>query len=69
MKELRNNFDKEICFTEGELDKAKYYFTDSEESEYAEAIAEAETLEELADVLNHYSDEYGNGSRYYVREF
>lgn len=33
---------------------------------YAEKIEYAKTLEELADVLNEYSDIYGNGSRYSV---
>lgn len=33
---------------------------------YVEKIEYAKTMEELADILNEYSDSYGNGSRYTV---
>ena len=36
---------------------------------YQKAIEEAESLEELADVLNSWADRMGNGSEYYVKEF
>lgn len=68
MKELRNRFDKDAQFDD--LAKAKkYYMPNQEALEYAEEIANAETLEELADVLNRYSDIYGDGSEFYVYEF
>lgn len=75
MKELRNNFNTEIAFDN--LAEAKYYFEpDLAEfpdlagyAEYVEEIAASETLEQLADVLNHYSDDFGNGSTFYVKEF
>lgn len=72
MKELRNNFDKEVAFDD--LNKAKnYYMPDTEEfpdeEEYAQEIEEAETLEELAHVLNKYTDIFDNGSQYFVHEF
>ena len=36
--------------------------------EYMQEIDEASDLEELAEVLNRYSDVYGNGSTMYVEE-
>jgi hypothetical protein len=64
MRELRNTFDQEISFSN--LAEAKHYYTPSEPSEYADAIQCAATLKELADVLNRHSDEYDNGSKYYI---
>ena len=72
MKELRNNFDKEVAFDD--LNKAKnYYMPNTEEfsegKEYAQEIEEAETLEELADVLNKYTDIFSDGRNHFVKEF
>lgn len=36
--------------------------------EYKEEIMKAENLEELADVLNKYTDEFNNGTEYFVEE-
>lgn len=35
---------------------------------YKRGLEEAESLEELAEVLNRYSDDFDNGSQYYVKE-
>lgn len=72
MKELRNSIDYEARFTD--LAEAKHYYAPDlaefpEETEYAREISEAESLEELADVMNKYSDEFDNGSSYSVAEF
>jgi hypothetical protein len=74
MKELRNNVDRGTTFNENELEKAKiYYIPDVDEfpecKEYADEITEAETLDELASVLNKYTDVYENGSSWSVVEF
>ena len=76
-RELRNSFDKEVCFSD--LEAAKAYYTPSLEecskttddrfSDYIEKIKGAESLDELADVLNEYTDMFDNGSTWYVREF
>lgn len=71
MKELRNKWDQELCFES--LEKAKHYFRPDleefpEEKEYAEEINNSESLEELAEVLNRYTDRLGNGTEYYVYE-
>lgn len=69
MRELRNNVDNEARFTDL-AEAKKYYMPDltqfPEAEEYAEEISESGTLEELADVLNKYSDDFGNGSEYKV---
>lgn len=70
-KILKNNFDHEISFED--LEKAKRHFApDLEEfpeaEEYAKEIEDALTLEQLADVLNKYTDTFGNGSAYFVHE-
>lgn len=67
---LKNSFDDELEFDD--LEKAKSYFMPDlsefpEESELAEGIEAALTLAELSDVLNAYSDNFGNGSRYFVK--
>ena len=72
MKELRNNFDKEVAFDD--LNNAKNYYLPnteefSEEKEYAQEIEEAETLEELAEVLNKYTDIFSDGRNHFVKEF
>ena len=74
MKEIRNNYDKEISFET--LVEAKKYLKPSEEfaevegyAEYAAELDEAEALEELADALNKYTDTFGNGSEWYIHEF
>lgn len=83
MKELRNSFDKEVRFTDLEKAKAYYIPTeepceddfwgeDFEEycidfKSYQKAIEEAESLEELADVLNQWSDKFDNGTRFEAR--
>lgn len=70
MKYLKNSFDYEVQFTDLEAAK-KYYMPDlrelPEEREYAEEIKESDTLEELADVLNKYTDLYYNGSTFSVK--
>ena len=85
MKELRNNFDKEITFED--LNKAKHYYIHDSKipcsqdeylgedynnyclkwNEYKKELEVAESLEELADVLNKYTDYFDNGSEYYVK--
>lgn len=74
MRELKNNFDKEISFKS--LEEAKKYLKPSEDfaevegyTEYSAEFEEAANLEELAEVLNKYSDLFGNGSEWYVYEF
>ena len=72
IKELRNSLDDRLYFED--LEKAKEYYMPNlnefpECFEYAEEIQNAETLEELSNVLNKYTDVFDNGSRYYVREF
>lgn len=72
MKELRNNVDYDAVFTD--LQKAKdWYMPDVEEfpecAEYAKEIKDAETLEELAKVLNKYTDLFGDGRHHVVKEF
>ena len=72
IKELRNNYDYEISFTD--LEEAKKYYMPNlfefpEEKEYAEEIKNADSLEELARVLNRYTDIFDNGSSWFVKEF
>ena len=71
IRELRNNFDKEVRFTD--LDEAKKYFYPNLEEvpdeELADEIEGAESLDKLAEVLNKYTDRFGNGSKWYVEEF
>lgn len=47
-------------------DNYEEYCKDYEE--YKEEIMKAENLEELADVLNKYTDEFDNGTEYFVKE-
>lgn len=79
-----NSFDKEAEFESLEEAKEYYYpeiemteenYTDDNFTEYLKAweeykndIEEAESLQELADVLNRYSNEFDNGSRWKVVE-
>lgn len=71
MKILVNNVD---CNAEFEsLTEAKnYYKPDVEDlaecDEYAQEIEGAESLEELADVLNKYTDLFGDGRSHSVKE-
>lgn len=72
VKELRNKYDTEIAIES--LEEAKKYVMPDldefpEETEYAEDIEGAESLEELADVLNKYTDLFGNGSSWFIKEF
>lgn len=72
MKELRNGYDSEVTFTD--LYEAKtYYMPDTEGfpecKDYTREIEEANSLEELADVLNKYTDLFGDGSGFKVVEF
>lgn len=71
-KEIKNSFDKDINFDN--LKEAKEYYLISEEQlkelgngedeiERNKEIESAENLEELADVLNKYSDICDNGSQ------
>lgn len=72
MKELRNNIDKDVAFAD--LKEAKNYYAPnleefSECKEYAREIEEAGTLEELAQVLNKYTDTFSDGRNHTVKEF
>lgn len=67
LKILVNNVDTEMEFEE--LEKAKYYFTDSANSaEFNKEIEDAVDLDDLASVLNRYTDVEGNGSCFTVKE-
>lgn len=44
-------------------DAVKYYSNEYNKAE----LEECTTLDEVADVLNRYSDDYGNGAYYEVR--
>lgn len=79
-----NSFDKEAEFESLEEAKKYYYpemeiteedYTGDNFAEYLKAweaykkaIKEAKSLQELADVLNKYSDEFNNGSSWEVVE-
>lgn len=66
-KVLVNDVDDELEIND--LEKAKYCFTDSSNSdEFNNDIMEAVDLEDLADVLNRYTDTEGNGSQFSVKE-
>ena len=71
MKELRNNVDYEAAFENLE-DAKKYYIPDVKEfpecEEYAHEIKECKSLEELADVLNKYTDIFSDGRNHFVKE-
>lgn len=87
MKELRNNWDADVVFTD--LQKAKNWYLPEEDvpcskeeylgddyesyctnfTEYKKEIQGADTLEELADVLNRYSDTFDNGREHTVVAF
>lgn len=78
MKFLRNEYSNDEYMT---LSGAKRYLVPSEEEieeikgtdyesdymEWVDDLKSAETLEELAEVLNSRTDDYGNGSEYTVR--
>lgn len=75
---LKNSFDKDINFDN--LEEAKNYYLTSEEQlkeldngedevERNKEIESAESLEELADVLNKYSDICDNGSQWNVEVY
>jgi hypothetical protein len=82
-KILKNTFADETSFEN--LEEAKHYFTpkaeeikDAEESglydmddyrEYINGIKNAESLEELAEILNSRTDEYSNGTEWRVEEY
>ena len=72
MKKLKNNVDYEAAFENLE-DAKKYYMPNLKEfpecTEYAKEIKDAETLEELAEVLNKYTDTYNDGRHHTVKEF
>lgn len=81
---LVNDFDREVEFESLEEAKEYYYpeMEITEEDyigdnfaeylkaweEYKKGIKEAKSLQELADVLNRYSDEFDNGSTWKVIE-
>lgn len=87
MKELRNNIDVEVVFTELKEAKKWYLPKDNvpcekeeylgndyegfckEFAEYKKEIEQSETLEELAEVLNKYTDTFGDGRENKVVEF
>lgn len=61
---LKNNVDKDAVFTD--LEEAKDWYMPNleelpEQKEYAEEIEEADTFEELAKILNKYTDTFGDG--------
>ena len=82
MKILKNGFDKEIWFDDLEKAKSYYvpieepqeneFSGDNFENyvkqyhEYVQDFDEAKTLEELAIVLNKYTDMFDNGSEWVV---
>lgn len=66
---------KQIAIPENALDRSDFWGKDEEwESycqqfkEYQSRIADAKTLEELADALNDYTDIFGDGSTWEVKE-
>ena len=72
MKELRNKSDYEECFTS--VDKAKTYYRiyspmDRLENEFNKELETCDTLEEIATLLNKYTDTLGNGTEYEVVEY
>ena len=77
MKVLKNSFDKDIEFYD--LTESKQYYLTSEEQlieldydkdlvERNNEIENSESLEDLADVLNRYSNVCDNGSNWFVVE-
>lgn len=75
MEILKNSFDKDINFDN--LEEAKNYYlksaeqldeldNDEDEIERNKEIENAKNLEELADVLNKYTDLLDNGSHWSV---
>jgi DNA-binding transcriptional regulator YiaG len=82
MKELRNEFDRETSFTDLDKAKFYYtpsnmcdredYLGDDWDAyvkkynEYKTSIQDATSLEELAEVLNRYTDIFDNGTEYKV---
>lgn len=73
MKELRNSFDHEVSFSN--LQKAKEYYGSGCVDDgylnalYCSEIESARSLEDLAEVLNRWSDVLNNGTRYFVKYF
>ena len=71
MKEIKNNVDYETVF-ENLDDAKKYYMPNLEEfpegKEDAEEIEDSKTLEELADVLNKYTDVFSDGRNHFVKD-
>ena len=72
MKELKNNVDYETVFKNLEEAK-KYYMPDLKEfpecEEYSQDIKYCKSLEELAEVLNRYTDTFSDGRNHFVKEF
>lgn len=68
---LKNRRDDSIGFEKLETAK-KYYAPDLDEfpeaTEYERDIKMADDLEQLADVLNKYTDLFGDGSEFFTRE-
>lgn len=68
---LKNRRDDSIGFEKLEAAK-KYYAPDLDEfpeaAEYERDIEMADNLEQLADVLNKYTDRFGDGSEFFTRE-
>ncbi len=68
MKELRNSFDKEIAFSD--LEEVKVYYgtiddnlgNDYDYVSYKTEVQNANSLDELAEILNHYTDVYEIGT-------
>lgn len=72
MKKLKNNVDYEAAFENLE-DAKKYYMPNLKEfpecKEYAKEIEDSETLEELSEVLNKYTDIFSDGRNHFIKEF
>ena len=72
MKELRNKSDHGEWFTS--VDKANAYFhfyepMDRLENEFNKELETCDTLEEIARLLNKYTDTLGDGTEYEVIEY
>lgn len=84
MKILKNDVDYEIEYTDvykakrdmctiqnfcnGEYIGEDYNLYKKQCNKYQREILNVYTLEELADVLNKYTDTFGNGSQWFVKE-
>lgn len=67
---LKNNLD-DVTFDNLE-DAKSYYIPNTEEFpeciNYVKEIEQSETMEELADVLNRHTDNFGDGRHHFVKD-